>query len=496
MKLVAPLAAGVPRVTIALMAFALLIVGLETLIAVPAAAIAKMELLDGAGAYAMGGALALTALLLTLIVMSRLRGKLALWLSDPGQSRSTDLLLPLAVGLSLRLLVILSSSVSPTSDAGVFVTLGEMLASGKPYYFAHRWAYWPVGYPFLLSIWFRLLGSSLWTVQLLNLLLYATTTSAVGSVCARFGTRGAALIAMWILALWPDLVVLSAWPSKELVAMTLLMSATALLVRSHAISFPRLGAAGALSGLLVLVQPSFLLLLPVLPALRLMSPGHSLARFAREWIIVLLAAAAIVLPWTYRNYTVLGEVVPVATNGGEVLYRANNPLARGDYMKRGEVDLWELPELEANRIGMALAKQWIAANPRAFLQLAVRKQLYFLEDDGIGVYEVFQRGRVGGAVSSRVYFLLKAACNAFWWAMWLVVTSALILVARHPGRTERLAFILVGMPVVYLYGIHSVFESGPRYHQPADPFLALTAGLALTVAVACHRQAKTGNGLR
>jgi hypothetical protein len=178
---------------------------------------------------------------------------------------------------------------------------------------------------------------------------------------------------------------------------------------------------------------------------------------------------------------VLGAFVPVATNGGEVLYRANNPLATGEYIKVGEVDLWTLPELDANRQGMALAKQWIAAHPKEFVVLAGRKQAFFLEDDAIGVYEVFNRGHVGEPVPTSVYFLLKAACNAFWWLLWAVLAAGLVLTLRD--RERRGTAVVVLLPFLYLYGIHSIFESGPRYHQPGDPFVAVCAAVLLVLAL-------------
>jgi hypothetical protein len=236
----------------------------------------------------------------------------------------------------------------------------------------------------------------------------------------------------------------------------------------------------------VLVQPSFILLLPVVPLIGWLARTQAPRQVALTWILVMVCAAATIAPWTIRNYRVLGAFVPVATNGGEVLYRANNPLATGEYVKRGEVDLWVLPELDAHREGLRLAKQWIAAHPGEFLALAVKKQAFFLEDDAIGIYEVFNRGHVGEAVPGAVYFLLKAVCNAWWWLLWLILSASLWIVVRRRPQSI-LDSLALGLPLLYLYGIHSVFESGPRYHQPADPFVAITVAAMIGVLLARDR---------
>jgi len=49
--------------------------------------------------------------------------------------------------------------------------------------------------------------------------------------------------------------------------------------------------------------------------------------FLKNFLIASLFMAATIAPWTYRNWRVLHAWVPISTNGGDVFYRANNPLA-------------------------------------------------------------------------------------------------------------------------------------------------------------------------
>src|SRR5258708_39123503 len=82
--------------------------------------------------------------------------------------------------------------------------------------------------------------------------------------------------------------------------------------------------------------------------------------------------ASVVAPWTLRNYRELGEFVLVSTNGGVVLYSANNPYTDG----RGSAV--HLPPAEnegASRVGLrrAAAQDGFKATPPRFLGLAVNR---------------------------------------------------------------------------------------------------------------------------
>ncbi len=472
----------------AFIAAVLLLVGFEVLVLVPAAVLSKIGVVSGVVAYVASGLLAVAALLCAVFAIRRAPHWLAAFAED-SSVRFGAVLLAIGVGVALRVLLISISNIAPQSDAKVYTEMAAMLVDGKPFHYAGRWAYWPVGYPLLLSTWFRLGGGSLFGIHLLNVLLYAAMSLGVWRLCKSIGQPAAGRLAVWLLALWPDLIALSAWPSKELVAMALLPWCVALAIVPQASAgkaiLHRVGA-GIVGGLLVLVQPSFILLVPVVPIIAWLANTQTPRQAAAAWLLLVVAAGATIAPWTVRNYRVLGAFVPVATNGGEVMYRANNPLATGEYIKVGEVDLWKLPELEASRQGAKLAKEWIVAHPGEFLALALRKQAFLLEDDAIGVYETFNRGHIGEPVPGAVYFVLKAACNAYWWLLWVTLGASLLITIR--GATPgSLAAIALSLPFLYLYGVHSIAESGPRYHQPADPFVAVCVAAFLGLAFARRR---------
>ena len=227
---------------------------------------------------------------------------------------------------------------------------------------------------------------------------------------------------------------------------------------------------GALLGFASLSQPSLQLFAGVLLAydwLRSRKLFHSILRIA----VVVGVMGAVIFPWTLRNHRVLGSWVPISTNGGDVFYRGNNPLATGGYTPRGEQDLSGLDEVARGKVGFRLGLAWIRKNPRRFLALAVRKQILFLGDDGQGAFETLKRGLDIGGFR---YVLWKGGSNLYWWLLWLLVLLALAIHWDGPLLRDPL-FAAVILSVLYLYGIHSIFESGAKYHEPLMGMIGVLA---------------------
>jgi hypothetical protein len=174
--------------------------------------------------------------------------------------------------------------------------------------------------------------------------------------------------------------------------------------------------------------------------------------------LLLLGAALVIAPWTMRNYQVLGGFKLVSTNGGGNFYRANNPLATGGYTPVGAIDLSQMSELDSDRVGKELGIRWIKEHPLPFLGLLVEKELRFMGDDAGGVYATFQ-----GEKENRrqvLYFGLKMASNLWWLAVWAAI-AALVIAGARLGQA---AFLAWGW--IYLFALHSVFESAGKYHVP------------------------------
>ncbi|HEY0513752.1 MAG TPA: glycosyltransferase family 39 protein [Thermoanaerobaculia bacterium] len=388
----------------------------------------------------------------------------------------------IGIGMTLRFAWVALFPAPFTSDGLAYYDLAARMAHGLSYQTpSGEWAEWPPGYPFLLLAHFRIFGVGPWAVNVANLLLFAGSILAVYGLARRFG-EATARLATLLLALWPDLISSAGLASKETVVIFLLPALLLLYLQagdepSPARAVARRLAAGLVFGYATLTQPAVMLLAFVFAAYELLLRTPVPRAVAR---LALLAAGMVivVLPWSFRNYRVLHTPVLVSTNGGDVFYRANNPLATGGWIKDGERSLRGYDELTKSRLGYLWGKEWVREHPDKFLLLSLNKQVLFLGDDAVGVYETLKRGLgIGGGL----YALVKLGTNAYWWGIWALVLAAFFVRAGTPWprRGEVLLFVLT---ILYFWAIDSVFESGGRHHLPLVGLLAILAASAASAA--------------
>lgn len=357
-----------------------------------------------------------------------------------------------------------------TSDGAAYCSLANLLLSGQPYEMAGAHAFWPPGYPFFLVPWLALPIDPKLAVLISNLALYCATVLVVFRLGRRAGGESVARLATLLIMIWPSYLANAGLPEKENFLILLLPLALYLYIGSHQDAPKpalRIFAAGLVLGIATLAQPSVQLFFTVFLCFELLS-RTSFGVIARRIGILLFAVILVIAPWTARNMMVLHAPVIVSTNGGDNLYRANNDLATGAYTSTGTIDLSALPELDRNREGFRLAREWIYAHPKEFIYLIGQKEIYFLGDDTTGLYNTLRRG---GGASNNTYIILKVLANAIWYGFWLVM---LVFIWR---LRSRIFATPVDTTLVLAYGyffvLHSIFESGGKYHLPAVSFLAI-----------------------
>ena len=391
------------------------------------------------------------------------RHRLQLFYSRSTPVRGNALVLPLTIGIFLRIAWVVSFTALPTSDGATYLSLANSLSRGEPYYVAGSFAFWPPGYPFFLAPWLLIFPAS-FAVPLSQIVLFSVSALGVFRLAEKNASQEAAKISVLLLAVWPNLIALSATPEKEMLVLALLPWAMHWMLGN---STRLLLCAGLALGASVLVQPSLQLAIPAIALLLIIRNGF---RFIPGSIVFIIGATLVIAPWTVRNYYVLGEFKLISTNGGNVLYRANNPLANGGYTERGEVDLSHLGELELDRQSKDLALRWIRDNPMRFLALAIEKQVRFMGDDSVGVYSTFRAE--GEKRDNRLYVPLKLFANFFWLCAWLLLAK---LIADGNRLPENIRILIWAW--FYLFSLHSIFESQGKYHVPVIWVLCIAIGV-------------------
>ena len=384
------------------------------------------------------------------------------------------------IGIALRLATWLSSlPVEQVNDGLHYLELANRLYAHQSYEL-NGFAFWPPGTPFVYTAFMWIVGQVSWIAVIVNCLFFLLTAVSVRSICVSLKLApGHAGIAVALLAIWPALFLTAAQVSKETLLVGMLPAVLALSLARRL--WPSL-CAGLLAGLTILTQPS-LMLLPLFVAAALLAAQLPLKGIVLRMGLLLAGAMLVIAPWTYRNFQVFDEFVPVSTNAGLVLHAGNQPAM---VKPLGEVGGFLEPAVPATPLkNDALLSRWhkaeafrfIAGNKTAFARLVWNRIVITMGDDSDSAYRSL---RLTGKISDKAYIVFKALSNAYWMLLAAVLglTCWSIRNAPEAHRIAPLAILAAGV-TVYLMAVHGMAEGGGRHHMAWSWLYALIVSTGL-----------------
>lgn len=398
--------------------------------------------------------------------------------------------LSIFLGLALQVGVAAWTHPIPASDHATYLRLAARLAAGLRYEHELGLAFWPPGLPLALTPFVKLLGPNAAAAIALNGVLYVVGAWYLWKLGRRLFSRHAAILAIVLFAIWPNRLFLAATASKEMLTLTATLAAISLFVDA-CMANPRPAGRAFLSGVGIgvsaLAQPGLLLVGLAWPMIfrKFLSP-NGWRRSITILLVWALGVGAVLGPWMLRNCTQFeGTFCGIATNGGSVFYRANNPLATGQWIREGEVPLEPVPELQRNRQGFEMGIRWIVENPLQAMALSARKVTFLLGSDDTGPYYAIFRGLGGthadaesGVSPGRHLAYRIAAAIAL--AFWLFIVSACLNYAWYgPLEGDSRTVPILMAPLVCCIPVFAIFESGPQQHVAAMGPLVLLAAAFL-----------------
>ena len=318
-------------------------------------------------------------------------------------------------------------------------------------------------YPLLLAASQKLFYDSLVPIRLAQAILGALTCVLLFYFGRSFSGPVCGIAAGAIACVYPFFVYYTGLALSETLFTAELV--TVMLAMWHLLRRPRWWLAmlaGAAFGLAVLTRPSAMLLLPAaLPLYFIGEPRKW--RQAGRVALLLIAFAAVMSPWVWRNYRVVGEFVPTTLQVGASLYESNAPDADGgpamDRVRWPE-ELEGMSEYERDRYLLRKSLECISADWPRFGRLCFHRSKRFW--NLVPNYEEYRRFP---------YWLIS------------VLSVGPLLVLGLIGLALRLRrgrpTVLVLLPVVYFAALHAVFVGSTRYRTPVMPMVMLFAGHAL-----------------
>ncbi len=396
------------------------------------------------------------------------------------------------LAIALRLAFVLAFPQVPSSDGEWYLVRAAEMARGMGYQEAgHPTAFWPVGYPALLAASLWLCGPSLAGPIALNLIAAAAILALVLR-CARLvgADEAGARLAGLLYAIYPAHIVYTGTTTSEATSTAVTMAAFALLVGGRRRRLA-LVAGGLLFGVATLMRAQMLMFpAGLLIAMTIVWRDYRWRDALKAAVIVHVAMAVVVLPWTIRNYRALGAVVPVSTNGGVSLYYGANPHATGGWYAWERTPEWDrvvgIPygervarQVELDRRFKRAAKEWIVAHPAAWVALGPTKIALLWAKDG----DAFWNLDASYPQAGRTLTLVRAADQALYMAMLALAVIAFVVALRARWRGRDAPMLLMGAMPAFATLTAFGFTGQTRYHYPAMPFVIVAAGWILAMLI-------------
>jgi 4-amino-4-deoxy-L-arabinose transferase-like glycosyltransferase len=443
----------------------------------------------------------------------------------PNELRASAAVAVAALAARLAVVAWAGTRFPPAHDGVRYDALAARLAAGQGYTAA--WpdgavtmvAHYPVGYPAMLALAYRVLGHSVVAAGVLNALLGALTALAVHRAVLAVADRRAALAAGVAVALHPGLVlytpgIMTECATAALVAAAGWIAVSCVTARRGADasgtlgwrggSWAKLVALGVVVGAAALVRPQALLLAPLF--------GFVAAR-ARGAAVCVVVAAVACAPWIARNEAAVGRATLSTNAGWNLLIGAQD----------GATGAWQAvrtPPACADVFGEATtdacfareARADIAHAPARWIALVPRKLGATFDVGGIGGYYLWLSNAadfswtavvVAGAIETLFERVALALCllgavraiapcrrarvvvavvgalalvSPWAWVAVVALCAALLLAGArwllaHPLHACTLATLATTAAV------HAVFFGAPRYALICAPLVTAVAAV-------------------
>lgn len=260
-------------------------------------------------------------------------------------------------------------------DETIYVNIAKGLAHGKGFLNdkGEASAFRPPGYPFAVSLVFRLAESVLFA-KLLGVAAITVTTWLLAQM-VRLLTPQTQALAPCLVLCYPVLAYTSSTLTPQNLG-SLFFIAGLLLLFQYPARLAAAAAAGLLFGALILIIPAFALVLGCLGVVLLVARVKVRTHSLRYLLVLHLVMAGVVSPWIVRSSFLFNEFVFISTNSGVNFLFGNSPNATTN---SGVVDITEfepkiaLSEVALDRHYKQAATQWIQTNPTKALKLYAGK---------------------------------------------------------------------------------------------------------------------------
>jgi Dolichyl-phosphate-mannose-protein mannosyltransferase len=319
------------------------------------------------------------------------------------------------------------------------------------------------GYPALLAAFWAGLPDSVVWLRSAQAMLTAGGAGLLFVLADRLVGRNVALAAGFMYALDPLLVVAGGLLYPEAVAALVMLGVVLFAweaARRDAFGYSAL--AGALLGVLTLLRPVAIALVPVLaPWVAICSAGRPARRLLHACMVA--AACLLVLaPWTYRNYVIYGRLIPISLAGTHTAPSGRQEAAREGLASSILDFAREDPLALAAHLAREFGHFWELAPSRLMTDNEARRLEFHRRDPRLRIEPSFPRS-------------LRDRVSIVSFGLELALALAGLVILLRSGQQQ--AVLLASVVLAYGLG-YALFVGRLRYRIPVLPLVFIFAGVA------------------
>ncbi len=379
----------------------------------------------------------------------------------------------IAVGIRVTMFIAVKNE--QVSDFQEYHEFAQNLASGNGYIRnGQPTAWFPVGYPFFLSLLYRIFRPNPQVGQIANIFLTLVIIICTYITAKKLFSKNTAMLSALFVALWPNFIAYTGLLCSDLLFTALLIALLTVMISNFRHDLLRYSLTGLIFSMATLTRTGISLFIAVIIWYFFITRQASFRIFSIRLFIFAAITLIVLIPWWIRNYQVFERFIPLSTNGGFNFWLGNVQLAVSNDPSAMDA-VWPDTEYGISSYGYKIGYDYIKNNPVAFLKQIPLKiiNLFILDISGL-------RWLGKGLCSTGLIFVILIALSQIYYMIMLGLAGiGVFFTGKHFHK--HYAHYLMTATFCYWIAIHCVFFGKDRYHLPLLPIIAVYSAYGISV---------------
>ena len=395
---------------------------------------------------------------------------------------------------------------TPLYDFETFYKVAVNLYNGEGFTLnGYPWAFQSYGYPLILSIFFRIVGSSsIFTAKVFNVICSTLTLPFIFLIMDKvFNKKSVVWLCFVVFVFMPNNLIYNNVLGSEI--LSVLLFSIIICMNLYMIEKYKIWnfiIQGFLIGILSLVKP-FFMAYPIVLIFIYFIKNKELKNTAIIGVSLIVGFMCVMIPSTIKNYKAFGKAFPISYNGGYTLYINNNSMnVRGTWMNAFKVPASEEFKQKLRDVGFEYdvdhitektqnlrnaysgdifkeeAIKWIIQHPAEFISLGCLRivNVFF---DGASDVQLWGFENLGQMtiMQNRLFKVFMGVSNSI---IYVISTSfifvLLLNIKRIFTKKAELSLLIVTWSTLFFYAVYFVIEGQARYNFPTLFMLLICFG--------------------